>query len=538
MTLQKIQEQLLRWTVTLVAIVGALVLVKKAGEGHYGMVAGAFAAILISALLFIMRERTWVLIPIVWPLLGNIPALGVPVTLRDIMVGVVFGIFITLKAFKLITRKAPWNFAMTIATVVLLYVAISWMRNPTGFAALDSDRVGGRPYFNVCVALIACWMLRQCSLSSTRPNLLVYAMVFSRTIEGVLGLLIFYFPGLYSIFSEYYDAPGFTWARSPEEMDIAPGEEGSRRWGFLSNAGAALSLLSLCACRPISMLLTRKFWYPALFLLGLLCIFLSGFRSFFGWTMAATLMSSYLRRGWTDVIKIMISGFVLLCMLILGQGTLYQLPFPMQRTLCFLPGKWDPIAISDANASTEWRVEMWKELLSTNRYIENHTFGDGFGMRKRDLAVIEWNLRWGDDKDRQESYMINGGVHSGPVSTIRCLGYVGLVIMVVFEFAIAIRALKLAHRAKNTPFQTLAYFIALQPILDPIFFIFIFGAVEDNIPTGLYNIGMLQMLENSLDDYEAAQRSEEAREQSAGAPSLRRGLSASPQPALAVPNRP
>lgn len=100
--------------------------------------------------------------------------------------------------------------------------------------------------------------------------------------------------------------------------------------------------------------------------------------------------------------------------------------------------------------------------------------------------------------------MITGGVHSGPVSCIRSLGYVGLGILLTFLVTIAVRAFRIARRAKGTRFQTLAFFFCIPAIVEPFFFVLIFGSVENTIPEGLFTLGMLQMLENSLDDHEKA----------------------------------
>ncbi len=98
--------------------------------------------------------------------------------------------------------------------------------------------------------------------------------------------------------------------------------------------------------------------------------------------------------------------------------------------------------------------------------------------------------------------MITGGVHSGPVSTIRSLGYVGLLVLLVFTSAIAVRAYKIIRRAMGTPFQRLAFFLCLPSVVEPVFFVFVFGAPEESIPGGLFAMGILQMLKNSLDDYQ------------------------------------
>ncbi len=92
------------------------------------------------------------------------------------------------------------------------------------------------------------------------------------------------------------------------------------------------------------------------------------------------ILGSYFRRGMPEVLRAAVLGGGVLSLLILVQGNIINLPFAAQRTLSFLPGKWDYAAKSEAQGSTEWRVEMWKAMLTGNKYIENKWLAMGSAL--------------------------------------------------------------------------------------------------------------------------------------------------------------
>ena len=145
---------------------------------------------------------------------------------------------------------------------------------------------------------------------------------------------------------------------------------------------------------------------------------------------------------------------------------------------------------------------MWVQMLTTDRYITNKILGDGFGFDKREMATMDYFARTGDNLAGQESFMITGSVHSGPVSSIRYGGYIGLALLLTFLVAQAREAWSLIRRAFSTPFRILALFVCVPIVIEPVFFTLIFGAYENAIPESLYNLGMLRMLGNSLAKYD------------------------------------
>jgi hypothetical protein len=182
------------------------------------------------------------------------------------------------------------------------------------------------------------------------------------------------------------------------------------------------------------------------------------------------------------------------------------LPLNVQRSLSFLPGTWDESVVQDANDSTDWRVEMWKEALLTDIWIQNKLLGDGLGMTRQEFnyiqsfedKVIGGAVGSGKLTLQQEFMMASGSYHSGPVSTIRATGYLGLIILVLAQIRLGVHAHRQILRARGTEWFPLALFIGIPRIWAPFFFVFVFGDYGPALAELLMGIAMIRILENNL----------------------------------------
>jgi len=295
---------------------------------------------------------------------------------------------------------------------------------------------------------------------------------------------------------------GIAAAADLEGTSQGPGPDVSR-YGYLIGIGAPISQALISFRRPLEVINPLYFWRLFLLIFAIFMLLLSGFRTTIISLGALMLIRGYLSGGLFEVVKLSIIGTLALSIVVIGNGRLYNLPLSAQRALCFLPGKWSPIAKADAEASTDWRLQMWAVMLSSNRYIQNRVFGDGFGVTKRDMDTISRLTTHA--ADAQESTMITGGVHSGPLSTIRVAGYVGLVIFLILTFQIASLAVRLIRRAEGTSLEPMAFFIGLPLIYEPFNFIFIFGGFDASLPQTVFSLGLLKMLENTINDHQPAE---------------------------------
>jgi hypothetical protein len=175
--------------------------------------------------------------------------------------------------------------------------------------------------------------------------------------------------------------------------------------------------------------------------------------------------------------------------------------------LTIFPGNWDPIAVANADDSTQWRVEMWRIVLNEDRYIQNRIFGDGYGFTRSELATMITEQMGGQGfygAARQESFMISGMFHSGPLSTIRYVGCIGLFIYTSLLVLMAARAWKLIRSAEGTPYFPAVLFVGMSIIISPFVFYLIAGAFQYNLPDTFFAAGLLKLVERAMRSYSAA----------------------------------
>ena len=496
MKLERAHEYLLPVFATLGGMAFAYFCGGLSGKGQMGMLAAIFTGLILIGVLLAAQSNVWMLIPITWPLSSQIPLLAIPFAPRDFVVMAAFAGFLVLKAFKIVRYRPKFTPLDICLVVILAYLVTVFVRNPTGVSAFGSSRVGGRPYFNVFISALAYWVLARAFLSVRLSQVLPLFMLMGQLFEGVLGFITYHFPSTVPVLSRI--SGGVNVETYNEGYSLTATGEGSRRQTFLATLGGPLVLALNSFFHPFTLGNPLYIFRFLAFIFGLYCILLSGYRSMFVASFFWILASAYFRRGTLDVYRIGILAFTALALLLSMQGTIFNLPLSAQRTLSFLPGRWNPTAILEAKDSTEWRVYMWKAMLKDNKYIENKLLGDGFGFTHHQLEVMAQVNLTGGAGGSQENQMIVGGVHSGPISAIRYVGYVGLVMFTVLLIVLAREAWRVILLARGSPYFPLALFIGIPILWEPLNYIFIFGGFEGALPETIYRAGLLRMLGNSL----------------------------------------
>jgi hypothetical protein len=194
-----------------------------------------------------------------------------------------------------------------------------------------------------------------------------------------------------------------------------------------------------------------------------------------------------------------IGGLALLAVV----NTMNPLPPNIQRSLTFLPGTWEQRYKDDAAGSTEWRIEIWREVLLTDRWIQNKWLGDGIGFSAAELSsqmATRKGVRTGISgfDAFRENILSSGDYHSGPVSTIRVIGYIGLLFFLLAQIRLAVHAHRQILRCRGTEWLPLALFVGIPIVWGPVFFIFIFGDFKTGAASFLLALSMIRLLENNL----------------------------------------
>jgi len=211
------------------------------------------------------------------------------------------------------------------------------------------------------------------------------------------------------------------------------------------------------------------------------------------------MIAAYFRHGIAALIRVCLIVIPVIALIIAMQGTLVELPYAVQRTLSFLPGKWERSVVDNARGSTEWRLQIWERVCDPhNKYIVNWWYGDGFGMTKAQLVEA-----YQPGADLQENFMVSGDYHSLPLSAVHTVGFVGTFFLIVLMLSMAFYSWKLIEKARNTPYFAFALFVGVPIIISPALGFLVFGAYKGQIVDCIFGVAMLRLVSRSLAKYQA-----------------------------------
>ena len=358
--------------------------------------------------------------------------------------------------------------------LIVACILQAYFRNPVGLNVLGSGSVGARPYTVAALAIVSAALL---SCLRVEPDELKWAMWLS-LLGGVLG-----------IFGNVLRT-GMTFT-----------EEGLARIPPLSTAGQIAALWLTSRISPLRACL--HFFWGAVLLFSIFAAAGSAYRNAVAMVLLIYFFGICYRSGRQGMVFALIAASFGLGVLAIVNSN-FPLPGNIQRALSPLPGTWEDQYVKGADASTDWRMEMWQEALLTDRWIHDKTFGDGMGMTAVQLQQNE-NIsatRAGKTSSgllvQQENMLINGSYHSGPVHTIRAVGYVGLVVLLLAMIRVSVHAHRQIMRCRNTEWFPVALYFGIPLLINPIFFVFIFGEFQTGVATTVLGAAMIRLFEKNL----------------------------------------
>lgn len=495
-------NQIIVWTALLIGLLVAVLIGSAVGNSDLRMVSGVLVAIPLAVIFVKLKTNVWVLLPIGWYLTGRLPWLPLPFTVRDLCFMVVIFFFTLFFA----TRALPWKRKLTaldyLIYINLAYLAVVYARNPVGFWAMQSSMVGGRPYFEIALAFGAFIVLSRVQISDSIARIFPFFFVVPSWCVAILDVIGRLIPQTALPLAMMYSGVGTRGVTGAFQEEAQLGET---RMTGMQNAGIS-SVLTLCAkYNPITLISPLHPWRVLMMAIAFGAIFLSGFRSVLLFAMVAFVLSALLRGQLRDLWMAASMMLLAVVVLISLQGSVLQLPRTMQRALSWLPGDWDPVAVADAEGSSQWRFEMWGWAWNDDRILRDKTWGQGFGLSIDDMNLIATSLIAGKGADTllggsdRENFMITGSFHSGPLSTIKFIGVVGLCLYYPLMCYMALAAWRLCKRARGTKAFTLALFVGIPIIYEPFNFVVIFGGLDSNYSQLLFWAGLLNMTQRYVD---------------------------------------
>jgi hypothetical protein len=430
----------------------------------------------------------------IWLLLILFMALNVPLIRGFGTVELGQALFLGFTFLMFLMRRQPTKIKFGELEIWMLLLAtcivLVYLRNPVGLNLFGAGSVGARPYFMVAMAFATGIVLGNIVV---QPKELKWALRLTM-IGSFLGL------GLTALRMR---GVGLTGGMGVSTNVTLGDAQGSSRIGTLGGIGETIARIVASYVSPLRGLI-HPVWAP-LILISFAAAAGSGFRNYVASVGLIYLVGLAYRGGFISVVIAALSGAM-------GLGALALLnlaaPLPpnIQRALSPFPGTWEERHVKAAADSTEWRVEMWKEALFTDYWIQNKVLGDGLGFTARELQMLQAMEEGGRGLDsmgsgmsqQQESMMVTGGYHSGPVQTVRTVGYVGLLVLLLAMVRVAVHAHRQILRCRGTEWYPLALFFGIPTIVLPPFFVLIFGTFGNDVSTTFIAYGMIRLLEKNL----------------------------------------
>jgi len=442
----------------------------------------------------LLGRRIWLLIPFLGSLQLTLMIPGRPTSmlLAQCIVVVFCGLLFLLRKLPFRLHFTELEFWMALLVGCLIQV---YLRNPVGINLLGGDVVGGRPYIIFSITFVATLILCGLRVPAAELRTAMILSILGGVLNFCIGLIGWFVPSLDYWFSGFYE--------SQRDRNESIDEARATRVEMTRGIAHTLALTTASHVNPLRACFSLR-WAP-LVALSLAFAAVSGYRNVIA-SVGLSYLVGLLYRG--NLLSVMATGVLAaLGMMFLSIGNLIH-PYPpnVQRSLSFLPGSWDARYTQDAQNSTDWRVEIWKEVLLTDRWIQNKWLGDGLGFSARELAMQRSMLEnrgrgrlgvSGFDTHR-EAILSNGDYHSGPVSAIRTIGYIGLLVMALAQIRLVVHAHRQVMRCKGTEWFSVALFFCIPIIWSPVFFWFVFGGFLMDGPAILLGAGMLRLLENNL----------------------------------------
>ncbi|MGA0888356.1 MAG: hypothetical protein ACO3S0_10555 [bacterium] len=412
-------------------------------------------------------------------------------------------LFIGFSGMLILLRKLPFRLQITELEIWILLLVLCagqvYLRHPVGLNIFGSESIGARPYAIFGAGIVSALLVA--GLKVPHKDLTMYFRI--HIIGGLLNftmLAIGYFTPKVGV---WYGSVNVDSLSQGGYQEGTYGVERATRIQFTRDISNNLALWISAIKSPIRACF-HPIWAP-LVLLTFAFAALSGYRSEIVYVGLTYLVGIIYRGGlrWVSVATaVLAAGFMIMALL----NSVSPLPSNIQRSLTFLPGTWDEVHKKDAEDSTLWRTEMWKEALFTKYWIQNKWLGDGLGMTQQEFSYVQSlkskqiSGQAGTSKLtlQQEIMMASNSYHSGPVSTIRAIGYLGLLILLGAQIRLAVHAHRQIKRARNTQWYPLTLLIGIPLISSPIFFTFVFGDFGQAMASFLYGVAMVRLLENSL----------------------------------------
>ena len=427
-------------TVCVVGLLLALFLGTEIGSARYApLLLGAVIIILASISLFSGRFF-WVLTIASSFLEGTFPILGGSFTPFQVLMGIgVAKFFIS----DVVLRRTKLRFATQLdALLIAGFMAIitfHGVQDRFGMKFLGSTVWGGRNYVNVFVGLAAFVVIMSIPMKPKLWSKFPYVVLAVTLFDLIIGVVTKIFPSSIYVIYPFYSAVS---TGSLEEI-VTGNIDITDRVGAFGSFGMILAILVLASTSWRQILHPSNFFRLIGLMAGVISVLYSGFRTAVFNTLTAALAAGIRDLKFAVLALLPVVAIGLFAISVIN-SEFVRLPKQIQRSVSFIPGKWDADMVMDARSSDDFREKVWTTW--TREYFPVHPWlGRGFGF----------NSRWGErsvyKNDPYSTIQVieTGNIHNGLLATVDCLGIIGAVFFVIWNLRLLLRTFRVGQPDKE-----------------------------------------------------------------------------------------
>ncbi len=369
--------------------------------------------------------------------------------------------------------RAKWV-SISLLFLAAVVVLTAWAHGGIGFRMLGSSTFGGKKYFSLITGMMLYFGMTAYPVKRERAGLYV-ALYFLSALTALATLLAAAGGREFYFLVEFFPIEGAV----NEAMSSGPVFSGNvqvTRLNDLSWVAGGVFCYMLARFGVRGVLDMTKPWRLLLFTAVLAAGAMSGYRSImiiFGLSFILMFWLEGLHR--TRYMLCLLLGGVLLAVVALPN--LRHLPPAIQRSLAFLPLNIDPEVQMNADGTSEWRLEMWREILPQ---VPRHLFnGAGYALNSDEFYMVGREVASGQ-VGSYESASTSGDYHNGPLSVVMPFGLAGVLGFCWFLWS-GIAVLRRNFRYGDPGLRNLNTFLLAYFIVRVIGFFFVFGSLHSDM---------------------------------------------------------
>ena len=476
-------QKLVLGLITLGAFVAAPWLTNEFLGGNPLPLAFLFGFGFLLLFVFVLRDNCWIAVPLCLPMAGSLNILPIKFSPAELSILLVFG-YVVLQMFmterRSITLGPPqiWIPGILFAGVLLYH----WAKGGgLGLSMFGGEASGGRRFFTILSGMLALpallWFpLAKSPWLSRVPLLYLIGSIIEFTPFAISSAVPAMAPYIYRVYSSV-NLEAYAGAQAFRDDSMV-------RVGQIATLALAIQLALFCYFPPRDWLRPKRWFVVPLSILSLGATVWSGFRSFLFNYFVFSFVALFLRSRFLLFFTIpLMAG--LIALLAVGQGSLFNLPLSIQRTLSPLPGKWDRGAVNSAESSNDFRGNIQK-IYKTDFMEKAGWLGEGYkfdakymAARSSDIGTMRMELS-GDSQAK--SYIISRDHHVGWVALHHVTGWVGFgafVLLCLGSLSYVWRHVLKARLGDIPAEQVWSTALITQSVIS---FFAVFGSIQNFIP--------------------------------------------------------